>query len=39
MARILGAPDTVPGGKTGHQRIEVIAVLGEPAIDASTRGA
>ena len=33
IARIFGAPDTVPGGKTGDERIEVIAVVGESAVD------
>ena len=33
IARIFGAPETVPAGKHGDERIEVVAILGEPAVD------
>ena len=34
MARIFGAPETVPAGKQATQGVEPVATLGQPALDA-----
>ena len=33
IARTFGAPDTVPAGKHGHQRVEPIVILGQLPFD------
>ena len=34
MARIFGAPVSVPAGKRRDERVEPVAILGQPALDA-----